>query len=114
NPDSDPREEIFLHSCDQMLAWWDLQAKLQSAGFTSQSPGQAVDALLANQKKYDEAIKALVTTLKVEKVDDVAAAVDGVMNQRQQAIDRWKRAADAARRADEALKTTQRDLGKKD
>jgi tetratricopeptide (TPR) repeat protein len=114
NPDSDPRDDIFLHSCDQMLAWWDVQAKLQSAGFGGQSPGQTVDALLANQKKYDEAMKALVTTLKVEKVDEIAEAIDGVIKQRQQAIDKWKQADEAARRAEDSLKTAQRDLGKKD
>src|SRR5262249_30255422 len=99
---------------DQMLAWWDLQAKLHAAGFGGQSPGEAVDALLASQKKYDDALKTLVTTLKVEKVDDIASAVDSVMTQRQQAIDRWKRADEAARKAEESLKNTQRDLSKRD
>jgi tetratricopeptide (TPR) repeat protein len=60
NPDSDPRDDIFLHSCDQMIGWWDLQAKLHYAGFKldGRTPAQVVDTLLASQRKYDEAMKS--------------------------------------------------------
>jgi TolA-binding protein len=106
NPDSDPRDDIFLHSCDQMLAWWDLQAKLQTAGFASQSPSQTFDALLGSQKKFDDAMKSLTATLRVDKADDIAGAIATLIDERKQAVERFKR-------ADEALITARADLGKK-
>jgi hypothetical protein len=105
NPESDPREDIFLHSCDQMLSWWDVQAKLHYAGFKigDRTPAQAIDALLSAQQKYDAAMKSLTTALKIDRPEDAPATVEILVKQRQQAEENWKKARDAAQNYDANL-----------
>jgi hypothetical protein len=110
-PVSDPQLDraLALNTSDQMVPWWDAQAKLHYAGFKldGTTPAQVIDVLLSSQRKYDDAMKTLTTTLNVEKAEDVANSVDGLVKQRQQAEENWKKAKDAARKFET-------DLAKKD
>jgi uncharacterized protein (DUF3084 family) len=114
NPNSDPREEIFLHSCDQLLAWWDFETKLQVAGFKieGQSPAQVVQSLLTNQKKIDDAVKSLGAKLKADKPEDVAAALDAVVAARLKAEADVRRIQTDLQTAETALKSAQTDKDK--
>jgi tetratricopeptide (TPR) repeat protein len=58
NPLSDPTEEVFLRSADELKAYWQLQEKLRAGGYVdvaSRDPGKAVDALIAQAKEGSEA-----------------------------------------------------------
>jgi TolA-binding protein len=79
NPISDPTEEIFLRACDELKDYWQLRAKLQSAGYAdvakSRDLGKAVAGLLADLKSKpaaDPTLQAVVDRLKQEK--DVVSA----------------------------------------
>ena len=54
NPNSDPTEEIFLRSCEELKAYWQLEDKLRTAGYLDAAKGKdaakAVDDLLAQNK----------------------------------------------------------------
>ena len=51
NPLSDPTEEVFLRSADELKAYWQLQEKLQAGGYLDvaahRNPVKAVDELIA-------------------------------------------------------------------
>ena len=77
NPNSDPTEEIFLRSCDELQAYWQLQEKLHSAGYLDVAKGkdapQAVDDLLAqNKDQADKLAKAATDAEAVKKDLDTA------------------------------------------
>jgi len=107
--DSQLELALAMNMGDQMVPWWDAQAKLHYAGYKldGRSPVQVVDALLASQRKYDEAMKSLTMTLNIDKTDDVASTVDLLIKQRQQAEENWKKAKEAAHQFET-------DLAKKD
>ena len=54
NPNSDPTEEIFLQTCKELKAYWQLQEKLRAAGYLDVAKGKdapkAVDDLLAQEQ----------------------------------------------------------------
>jgi DNA repair exonuclease SbcCD ATPase subunit len=108
NPESDPREDMFVYNCDQLLAFWDVRARLSSAGFNldAQSPAQVLDSLLANQQRLETAVKNLNTALDVEKAKDQSAAIKDLTEQRRQAEAKWEQ-------AEQALKSARGDLAKK-
>lgn len=58
NPRSDPREEIFLRTCDQLTAYFQLQDKLRSGGYLNvtdkKDPVKAVGSALADLKTTKE------------------------------------------------------------
>lgn len=79
NPTSDPAEEIFLRSCDDIQAAWQLRAQLQAAGLAKSGKpagvAKAIERLVAENrelKQSAEALQALVGKLKQDK--QVAAA----------------------------------------
>ena len=74
NPLSDPTEEIFLRTCDEMIAYWQLQDRLRAGGYlnltTRKNPLKAFDNVLADLKKAaadNDALKKDAATLKEEK-----------------------------------------------
>ncbi len=62
NPLTDPTEEIFLRACDELTAYWQMQAKLQSAGYLDvamkKDPVKAVDELVQKVKTVDDIVAA--------------------------------------------------------
>ena len=50
NPTSDPNEEIFLRSCDELKVYWQMQERLRSGGYLTadQRPGRG-----AKQTDYE-------------------------------------------------------------
>jgi len=95
-PVADPQLDLALamNMNDQMVPWWDAQAKLHFAGYKldGRSPVQVVDVLLANQRKYDEAMKSLTETLKISNPEDVATTIESLAKERQQAEENWRKA----------------------
>jgi hypothetical protein len=63
NPLSDPTEEIFLKSCDELKAYWQAEEKLKKGGYLNladkKDPGKAVDDLVKKAVAGD----ACATTL---------------------------------------------------
>ncbi|MFN4259395.1 MAG: hypothetical protein ACK4RK_08845 [Gemmataceae bacterium] len=81
NPTSDPTEEIFLRACEDLLAFWALQEKLNASGYDLAkypSANQALDALLKDKDQSKETVaKALQAFAeKLEVKDDQATADD--------------------------------------
>jgi tetratricopeptide (TPR) repeat protein len=75
NPASDPTEEIFLRSCDELRLAWLMQAKLKQAGLLDGGPRtavKAVDRAISQARGESPAMHAVVEQLK--KDHDVAAA----------------------------------------
>jgi len=102
NPTSDPREDIFLYNCDQLLAYWDVQAKLNSGGypFDEGNAGEAITSLLTSHKRVDDAVKAVSSKLKTDKPEEMSAALDALIVARQQAESESKQAQKALRMAE--------------
>src|SRR5262249_39109088 len=50
-----------------------------------ENPGEAIAALIASQKRIDNALKVVSSRLKVEKTEDLAGALDQVIAARQKA-----------------------------
>jgi hypothetical protein len=79
NPDSDPREEIFLRSCDELKAYWQLQDRLRERGYLTAAqpnPVQAVDKLIESAAGGGAAIKIVADKLRVKKPEEVVPALD--------------------------------------
>lgn len=79
NPTSDPAEEIFLRSCDELQAAWQLRAQLQAAGIAKAGKpaeiAKAVGQLVSENRELKpsaEALQAIAGKLKQDK--QVAAA----------------------------------------
>jgi hypothetical protein len=109
NPFSDPDEDIFLRSADQIKAYWELKAQLQSAAGSlnlanRKDPAKVVNELLTRAKEGpkggagDAAVKALADKLKTEP-QDLGKAVDQLLADRQRAQDEAARERDAAEKA---------------
>ncbi|MBV9125748.1 MAG: hypothetical protein JO112_20555, partial [Planctomycetes bacterium] len=87
NPNSDPTEEIFLRSADQLRAYWQmqqqlqpLQQQLQQSGYLTQG-GTLPDALaklLKDKQNASDTLTAIANQLKTNK--EVAAADPDLTN----------------------------------
>jgi hypothetical protein len=70
NPNSDPTEEIFLRSCEELKAYWELQTKLSTSGLPlvkGKGPAAAVDAVLAENKVLTEKLAKATTDAATQK-----------------------------------------------
>lgn len=105
NPTSDPREDIFLHNCDQLLAFWDVQGKLHAEGYAREgrTPLQIVDDLLAAQKRLDGALQLVQAKLNTKSADEIAPALDALLAER-------RKAESALTQAEKRLQTLQGEL----
>lgn len=86
NPDSDPTEEIFLRTCDELLAYWQLRAKLTSEGLLGEEgkqsdPLKAVDGILKAKKDAEGVVEAAVTKLKdvAPKAKNIGEGIDELL-----------------------------------
>lgn len=87
NPVSDPTEQIFLRSCDEILKLWEIQDQLKAAGLPTR-PGQIVKAVQSSGKS-GPGMDAVVERLRQEKLlpagdNDVARAVGRLLDERKQ------------------------------
>src|SRR5262249_44090224 len=76
NPESDPREEIFLLACDQIKAAWDVLEKLNNPDYLKLAAKDRlpqVEKLL--QAQLSELSEKLVKDKGVKSADDLAKAV---------------------------------------
>ncbi|MCS6850102.1 MAG: hypothetical protein NZ700_02905, partial [Gemmataceae bacterium] len=98
NPTSDPTEEIFLRTCDELSAYWRMRDLLHKGGYDLAmfpSAVEALDKLLADKKNVagDEgkALKAVADKLgnkdEKPKLDDVLKAIDQVLADKKAADD---------------------------
>jgi tetratricopeptide (TPR) repeat protein len=105
NPMSDPNEEIFLRTCDELKLYWQLQDKLKKGGYfdpavaDKKDPVKAVDAMVTQLKDQDTQLKVQGTILdgaakkltdekiieKIEKPEDFNAALDKALKERKDA-----------------------------
>jgi hypothetical protein len=106
NPLSDPTEEIFLHSADELKAYWQLQDKLRSGGYLDlamhRDPAKAVEVLIA-QSKEGVTAKAQVEKLTKErqKIEADLAKLDAGLNAARAEAAAKAKAADARSAAEE-------------
>ena len=102
NPNSDPTEEIFLRSCEELKAYYQLQEKLNAAGYLNAAKGQdapkAVDGLLAQNKDLAD---------KVAKDKTDADALQTKLDTATKDLADSKKAAETAKKD---LDTTKKDL----
>ncbi len=64
NPLSDPTEEIFLQSCDELQVYWLLQDRLRAGGYlaaNNKDPLKAIDKALADLAQTRTEVKTLQT-----------------------------------------------------
>lgn len=101
NPLSDPREDIFLHSSDQLIAYWEVRSQLRAAGFNEHSPQQALHELIEVHRRYEEARRSAAQALGTQPTEDLAVTVNRLARQRMEAQEEWKRAAAALHKARE-------------
>jgi hypothetical protein len=107
NPMSDPREDIFLHSCDQLLVYWEMQSRLHSGGYDPDAPAaDTIGTLVESRKRFDDAVKAVSTRLKTDRMENFAPALDALIAERKKAEDEYQRADRALRSAKQDLSTT--------
>jgi len=92
NPLSDPTEEIFLRSCDELRVAWLVREKLRASGYLDAAKGtdavKAIDQLVqdgSQGKKADEALKAVVGKLNVSKPEEAAPRLDKVLAEKKDA-----------------------------
>jgi hypothetical protein len=96
NPLSDPTEEIFLRSCDELRAYWKVQEELKKAGYLEgaarKDPAKAVDALVkkaadatADAALLTAAADKLTQAKVIDKTADLAKGVDQLLTERKQA-----------------------------
>jgi hypothetical protein len=60
NPDSDPNEEIFLRAASDLEKYYLMRAQLSSAVADVKDPVRAVETIIADRKKPDEALAEIV------------------------------------------------------
>jgi hypothetical protein len=86
NPLSDPTEEIFLRSAEEIKAYWTLQSSLAQAGIAGRTPAEIQKSLeaLKEQGPSGGQIKAVAEKLKTTP-DKAAAAVDALVKERDDA-----------------------------
>jgi tetratricopeptide (TPR) repeat protein len=78
NPLSDPTEEIFLKSCDELISAWQVRAKLQQSGLaSSKNPVKAISQIMSAAAAQAESAAALHAAVeKVAKDPAVNGATD--------------------------------------
>lgn len=105
NPLSDPTEEIFRKSCDDLQAYMDVRSLLKNSGYDPRMPAsESLKQLAADKKKADD---TLATTLK-----DAAAKLslkDDMMTP-QDILKGITDLADARKKADDELTTLRTEL----
>jgi hypothetical protein len=109
NPNSDPTEEIFLRSCEELKAYWTLQDKLHASTLpivkNAKDAPAAVDALLAGEKDAADKVAKAAADAEAAKKDLSTARKDA---------DDAKKTADATKKdldsAKAALDTAKADL----
>ncbi len=99
NPTSDPTEEIFLRTCDELKIYWTMQARLRDGKYLDLTahtdPDKALVALLAaaaGNSKWAEAVGAKLVEAKViADPKDVEKGIDQLL------VDRKTAEAESAR-----------------
>jgi len=80
NPNSDPTEEIFIRSCKELEAYYQLQEKLRTAGYLNAAKGQdapkAVDDLVTQNKDLTDKLAKAGTDAETVKKDLDTATKD--------------------------------------
>ena len=113
NPNSDPTEEIFLRSCEELKAYWQLQEKLRTAGYLNAAKGQdapkAVDDLLTQNKDLTDKLAKAGTDADTLKKDLDTATKDLADSKKEtettkKELDTTKKDLDAAKDDVEAKK----------
>lgn len=76
NPYSDPTEEIFLRSCEELRAYWEIRAALEGKSYvTKNETDKTMSAVLKDLAASKEAAVAQAAVVeKLKKDKDVAAA----------------------------------------
>jgi tetratricopeptide (TPR) repeat protein len=126
NPLSDPTEEIFLRSCDEMKAYWQIQERLQKGKYLEpgQDPVKVVDELAQKAaeggsagKMVQSAADALIKDRIIENADELPKGVEKVLTERKDALAKaadldkaLKASRDEARELGTKLKDTQAEL----
>jgi len=111
NPLSDPREDIFLHSCDQLLAYWTVQARLHSGGYDPDAnPADTIAALVESRKRFDDALKAVAARLKTDRMENFGSALDALVAERKKADEEYQRAEKALRSVQQELNSANTSL----
>jgi hypothetical protein len=118
NPLSDPTEEIFLRTCDEIKTYWNMQAKLKEAGYleAKKSPAKALDAVIAKATDGGEAGKLikdlgdkLVKEEIIKKPEDLEKGITQLLADKKEAETKL---ADAEKMI-KTLKTASADLSDK-
>jgi hypothetical protein len=104
NPVTDRYEDIFLRSGDELIAYWDMLAKLTSIDpkLARQDPAKAIDQLIKAKSDADELLKATATPLveaKLVPANDYKTLPAGIAK----LIQDKTKADDDRKTADEAL-----------
>jgi hypothetical protein len=135
NPLSDPTEEIFLRSCDELLAYWQIQERLKKGGYLDamarKDPLKAIDELVKKAGSGGEAILVLgdklVKEKLIEKPEELDKGIDKLLADRKTAADtiakvkkeaddsvaEAKKTADDLKKSLDDAKKTADDLAKK-
>ncbi len=115
NPNSDPTEEIFLRSCEELKNYWELQKKLSTSGLPlvkGKNPAAAVDAVLAENKDLAEKVTKATTDAATQQKAVEAAQKDA--EEAKKEADKTKKDLDAAQKdllaAKVDLETKKKDL----
>lgn len=98
NPGSDPTEEIFLRSCDELLNYWEMQDKLQKGEYDLEkykSPVKALEALLKDKANLGagagDVLVAIGKKLEIKeekpKAEDILKAIDGLTKGKKESDD---------------------------
>jgi TolA-binding protein len=75
NPLSDPTEEIFLKSCDELISAWEVRAKMQQSGLaSSKNPVKAIGQIVSAAAAQGESAAAIRTAVEKASKDP---AVEG-------------------------------------
>jgi tetratricopeptide (TPR) repeat protein len=111
NPHSDPMDQMFLSSCDELLGYWDLKARLHGNGYPLDQhadAASAVNAILKSKTKLETTIKTLnseidaLNTRLASAPPDVRAELKAALAARDSALTEQKRlAADLAKYSSE-------------
>ncbi len=91
NPLSDPTEDIFLRCCDELKAYWQLEASLRDGGYLTDknTVPQALNALVQQAQSGGAAMKELADKLIMDKVitrpEDLTKGIDRVLAEKKTA-----------------------------
>lgn len=128
NPLSDPTEEIFLRSCDELKTLWQMQERLKKGGYldamAKKDPAKALDEVMKRadagavaEKLVEATAEKLVKDKIIEKPEDLDKGVEQVLKDKKDAeakvVDLGKMLKTSKSEADELgkkLKTTETEL----